>query len=112
MSQLKNFMNKTLKELQYESRVFILKAIHNAQSSHVGSALSCIDILIAQMLFIKEADSINYLKSMERIILSKGHGAAAFYALLNSLGQKINFKEYYQNNSWLTGHISHKIKKS
>ena len=48
---------------------------------------------------------------MERIILSKGHGAAAFYALLNSLGQKINFKEYYQNNSWLTGHISHKIKR-
>ena len=104
-------MNKTSKELQYETRVFILKAIHNAQSSHVGSALSCIDILIAQMLFIKEVESINQLKSMERIILSKGHGAAAFYALLNSLGQKINFKDYYQNNSWLTGHISHKIKR-
>ena len=103
-------MNKTFKELQYETRIFILKAIHNAQSSHVGSALSCIDILIAQMQYIKESDSTDYLESMERIILSKGHGAAAFYALLSSLGQKIDFKNYYQNDSWLTGHISHKIK--
>ena len=103
-------MDKTFKELQYETRLFILKAIHNAQSSHVGSALSCIDILIAQMHYIKDVESINYLKSMEQIILSKGHGAAAFYALLNSVGQKIDFKDYYQNDSWLTGHISHKIK--
>ena len=102
-------MNKLHSELQYKSRVFILKAIHNAQSSHVGSALSCIDILISQMLFLKKSDSIESLKSMERIILSKGHGAAAFYALLNALGQNINFKNYYMNNSWLTGHISHKI---
>ena len=44
------------------------------------------------MLFLKKSDSIESLESMERIILSKGHGAAAFYALLNALGQNINLR--------------------
>ena len=47
-------MNKLIKKLQLESRKYIVNAIYNAQSSHVGSALSCIDILIAQLLFIKQ----------------------------------------------------------
>ena len=103
-------MNKSTQQLQYETRVFILNAIYNAQSSHIGSALSCIDLLISQKFFLKKAEQLNEIESMERIVLSKGHGAAAFYALLAAVGVKIDYKQYYQNNSWLTGHISHKVK--
>ena len=103
-------MSKSVKQLQHETRVFILNAIYNAQSSHIGSALSCIDLLIAQKNFIKKTEKIDEIESMERIVLSKGHGAAAFYALLSAVGASIDYKDYYQNDSWLTGHISHKVK--
>ena len=103
-------MNKLIKKLQLESRKYIVNAIYNAQSSHVGSALSCIDILIAQLLFIKQREDIDYTKALERIVLSKGHGAAAVYGLLSSLTEGVNFKDYYQNSSWYTGHVSHEVK--
>ena len=110
LTQLMNFMLNEILRLQYESRAFILKAIHNANSSHVGSALSCIDILIAQMLFLKKTKKLSEIDCLKHIILSKGHAAAAFYGILNAIGENdIDYKKYYQNGSWLTGHVSHKI---
>ena len=108
--KLNNLDNKDLiKRLQLESRRYIVKAIYNAQSSHIGSALSCIDLLIAQLLFINQSEKIDYIKAIERIVLSKGHGAAAIYGLLHCLNNETKYEEYYQNGSWYTGHISHEI---
>jgi len=99
------------KKLQSDIRIFILEAIHNGKSSHVGSSLSCVDILIAQMQHIKNNQSIGFLESINNIILSKGHAASAFYGLIHSSCEEstIDKNKYYQNNSWLTGHVSHKI---
>tara|TARA_A100001011_G_C14313395_1_gene846740 strand:+ start:988 stop:1782 length:795 start_codon:yes stop_codon:yes gene_type:complete len=102
-------MKNNIKELQFISRKYILDSIYNAQSSHVGSALSCIDILIANLLFLKEKNKVTSLEALEKIILSKGHGASAFYGLLSCFDKSIDPKKYYQNNSWYTGHISHEI---
>lgn len=99
------------KKLQSDIRIFILEAIHHGKSSHVGSSLSCVDILIAQMQHIKNNQKTDSLGSISNIILSKGHAASAFYGLIQSSCNEsaIDKNEYYQNNSWLTGHVSHKV---
>jgi transketolase len=64
-----------------------------------------IDIL-STSFFLKKFDS-NHAE--DSIILSKGHAAAALYAVLNTLGyigdEKIN--AYCENGSDLYGHVSH-----
>ena len=104
-------MNIDFKKLQRESRIFILEAIHHGKSSHIGSSLSCIDILIAQMKFLMSVQNTSPVESLKNIILSKGHAASAFYGLIFSAckNNSINKDNYYQDGSWLTGHISHKI---
>ena len=99
------------KRLQSDIRIFILEAIHNGKSSHVGSSLSCVDILIAQMQHIKNNQKTEPLDIINNIILSKGHAASAFYGLIHSSCEDstIDKNKYYQNNSWLTGHVSHKV---
>lgn len=50
-----------------------------SQMGHLGSSLSCADILT----FVHH----HYLKASDRFILSKGHAASALYATLESLGK-------------------------
>lgn len=51
---------------------------------HIGSCLSCIDILIETLVF--------QMKSKDRFILSKGHASLALYVVFNYL-KKISDKE-------------------
>ena len=94
------------KKLQSDIRIFILEAIHHGKSSHVGSSLSCVDILIAQMQHIKNNQKTDSLGSISNIILSKGHAGIAQYILLEKL--KLITKKflfyYCKNNSKLGVH--------
>ena len=68
-------------------RAHSLRMTHNAHSSHIGSCLSMADILAvlyARVLRVDPADP-NW-SSRDRFILSKGHGAAALYAVLSEIG--------------------------
>lgn len=74
---------KKLKEI----RQTIIKMVHKANVSHIGAALSVVDILYT--LYFKVANitpqNIND-KNRDIIILSKGHASAALYSVLYHKG--------------------------
>ncbi len=64
-------------------RVKLVEMSHAAGTPHLGSALSCVDILVAAyggVLRIDPAQPQDPLR--DRLILSKGHAATALYATL------------------------------
>ncbi len=67
-------MKANYKELSREARLKVLDLIYNAQTSHIGSNFSCIDMLAV----VFENTSLVH----DRIILSKGWAAASFYFFL------------------------------
>lgn len=82
----------------------ILKKTFDAQTSHIGSCLSIVEILYV-IYFLK-------LKKKDTFILSKGHAALALYSTLcekKILSRKI-LDTYGKNNSNLMSHVSHKVK--
>jgi transketolase len=97
--------------LALAARAEILNMTHRANASHVGSALSVVDILA--VLYAGGANiSAANLDDTERdiVILSKGHSAAALYAVL---GLKKFFplkwlNEYSGNAAPLGGHVTSK----
>lgn len=69
-----------LKELARENRKKVLQLIHKAQTSHIGSNLSCADLMTA---LYEIANITKELKeTRDRIIWSKGWSAALAYTLL------------------------------
>tara|TARA_Y100001970_G_C14081050_1_gene774703 strand:- start:284 stop:1051 length:768 start_codon:yes stop_codon:yes gene_type:complete len=85
-------------------RINILKKTFDAQTSHIGSCFSIVEILYV-MYFLK-------LKKNDTFVLSKGHAALALYSTLfekKILSKKI-FNSYGKNNSNLMSHVSHKVK--
>ena len=79
-------------------------------SSHVGSALSIVDILTVLYCRVLKFD-VKKPKdpNRDRFILSKGHAGVAVYAVLAQVGffSKSLLKDHYQNGSKFSGHISH-----
>mgnify|MGYP001026924801 CR=1 FL=1 len=70
-----------------EIRKKILKMIFTSQAPHIGSALSCVDILTVLYFKILSIEPKNPLaKARDRFILSKGHAASALYAALCQRG--------------------------
>ena len=69
-----------------EARKSIIKMIYEAKSGQPGGYLSCIDILM--YLYQKELkltkDNINS-NERNKLVLSKGHGAPALYAVLKEM---------------------------
>jgi transketolase len=68
-------------------RLDILEMIHEPQSGHPGSSLSCIDLLVNlwfSYLVWDPTDADWPLR--DRFIMSKGHGAPAYYATLMEAG--------------------------
>lgn len=85
----------------------VLKISHHGDIGHIGSALSIVDILTVLYFAVARV----YPKQPEyfdrdRIILSKGHGCAALYAVLCRKGffPKKTLNTYHLNNTKLAGH--------
>ena len=96
-------MNKE-KNIIKNIRKNILKKTFDAQTSHIGSCFSIVEILYV-IYFLK-------LKKNDTFVLSKGHAALALYSTLfekKILSKKI-FNSYGKNNSSLMSHVSHKVK--
>ncbi len=90
-------MNFNNKKIDYRKKILAL--YHGVNAGHIGSSLSCIDLLIA-IFEIKTSE--------EQVILSKGHAAVALYTVLHSIGE-INdetLATFYQNGTKLSAHPS------
>lgn len=96
---------KITKEIRKE----ILKMKFTSQSPHIGSALSCVDILTVlyfkiMNIYPKKPQAEN----RDRFILSKGHAASALYATLSQAGffSKKILNTYCKDGSKLAGHAT------
>jgi transketolase len=95
--------NETSKEIRKK----IIKMKYESQEGHLGSALSCADILNALYFKILNIDPKNPSdENRDRFILSKGHAASALYAVLAQRGffEENILNEYCKNGSELAGH--------
>jgi transketolase len=93
-------------------RIESLKMCNRANASHIGSALSIVDIVSVLYNDILNITK-NKLKASDRdrFILSKGHACVAVYsalALKNIIDQE-ELDSYGKNFSRLMNHISHKV---
>ena len=92
-------------------RLKILKLLHNAKASHLGSGMSVVEILTA----IYSLVDIDKIKSnspdRSRVFVSKGHCACATYSVMNSFGliDDETLSTYHSNDSFLAGHVSHSV---
>lgn len=90
-----------------EIRLSILDMMFSAQSSHIASAFSIIEIMtIIYHEFIDTNLIKNKAKNRDYFILSKGHAASALYATLASaeIIDSDLLKNYYKDGSRLAGH--------
>lgn len=85
--------------------------VHAAKSSHVGSGFSIADILAVLYASKLAIDPSNARHSQrDRLIISKGHAAAAVYACLANVGlfDRADLASYGQPGSVLMAHVNHK----
>jgi transketolase len=102
---------KDLISFATEIRLHALDMIYHAKASHIGSCFSFSDLL-AYLYSYCNIHPHNILSDKrDRIIISKGHGAAAVYAALYLKGfiSKDHLSTFCKPNSSLIGHVSHKV---
>lgn len=78
-----------IKKLSLENRRNVIKMVYNAQSGHIGGALSSSDIvtvLFHKCMNICTSKSSDKYEYRDRFVLSKGHSSAVYYSVLSQLG--------------------------
>ncbi|TSC74945.1 MAG: transketolase, beta subunit [Parcubacteria group bacterium Gr01-1014_44] len=90
--------NKKFYELKRVCAGKILDLHKKAKAGHIGSSLSCLDILIYSHFF--------KMKSADHFILSKGHAASALYTILAKKGlfPEQYLETYYRDGTLLAAH--------
>src|SRR5712691_8861194 len=100
----------TIRNLAARIRYHTLMMVHRAKSSHIGTCYSMTELLAVLYARVLRVDPQNPdWPERDRFILSKGHGAAALYAVLAERGFfPLDWLEtFYQNGSRLAGHATH-----
>ena len=85
----------------------VIQMCHDSSSAHLGSSLSCLDIITAAYWHVLKIDPKEpKAKLRDRFILSKGHAAMAIYATLAHRGffPVEELKTYNQDNGRLAEH--------
>ena len=79
-----------IEKLCKESRQNVLKMVYNAQSGHIGGALSAVELLtVLYQKFMHVSPKWRKDKDFEkrdRFVLSKGHASSVLYSVLSQLG--------------------------
>lgn len=76
-----------LAEISRQLRIDILKCLANAGSGHTGGSLSAIDIITALYFYkMRHNPQDPDWEERDKFVLSKGHGAPAWYAVLARAG--------------------------
>ena len=91
-------MNKSLSKIKEECLDQVLRLHMKAHSGHIGSSLSCLDILV--YLFFSQ------MQPSDKFVLSKGHAAASLYTVLAKAGyiSKKSLDSYYKDGTYLAAH--------
>lgn len=102
-------MSHSSEALAIQIRSDVLEMVHRARAAHVASSLSVVDILAVlygEVLHHRPSDP--GWDGRDRLILSKGHAAAAGYAALARTGYfPLDMLERYcLNDSPLAGHLT------
>lgn len=100
----------TAREKARHIRAGVLRMVHRAGASHVGSALSMVDILAVLYGGILRIDPASpKSEGRDRLLVSKGHGAAGLYATLAQFGffPETWLETYCQDGAHLAGHVTH-----
>lgn len=78
---------EALQDIAREIRGRIISNSHKTQTPHLGSCLSCVDILVASYFYRLRIDPANPKDpNRDRFILSKGHGAPSLFQILAMKG--------------------------
>jgi transketolase len=97
-------------ELARRIRCDVLRMVHRARASHVGTCFSIADILAVLYAEILRVDPEDPEQTgRDRLLLSKGHGGAALYAVLAERGffPTAWLDDYCADGSRLAGHATH-----
>jgi len=98
---------RALLEKSKALRTDIIEMLYRCQSGHPGGSLSCVEILMALYYRVANVDAKNPGWEMrDRIVLSKGHGCPALYAILADKGyfSREDLWSLRQIDSHLQGH--------
>lgn len=95
---------QNLRDIAKEIRKTIIETAHLSGSGHVGSALSCVDIMTVLYWEIMRMDP---WRERDIFILSKAHAAMALYSTLAIKGimEKSILAGYLQDNGTLPAHL-------
>lgn len=95
-----------LEKISKDVRKLIIEAAHKSKGVHVGSSLSCVDLLVA-LYFDKLKINQSDWNNRDIFILSKAHAAVALYSILTRKGimKKSVFDSYMQNGGKLPAHL-------
>ena len=106
MVKLKHKTNKLDKRSIY-LRELIVSGLEGGKRGHVGSSMSLVEILrvLYDDIMLFDPKKTNFDKR-DRLILSKGHGCLALYAILSDKGffNKKKLNDFCKPNSILGGH--------
>jgi transketolase len=104
------FQERLIKNLEKKANIirrYIIEMISNAEGGHIGGALSIADIMAVLYFYILRIDPENpEWEDRDRVVLSKGHASAAWYAALAERGYfpKEELLTFDHINSRLQGH--------
>jgi len=107
MNQTQNLINCAC-----SIRINTLNSIYHNYASHIGSGYSCVELLVYLYdRWLKVSPGTMDNPQRDRFILSKGHAAAVYYAVLAEFGffPKEWLAKYCQFNSLLGGHVDHNV---
>lgn len=102
-------MSDLSEAMAVQIRLDVLEMVHRARAAHVGSSLSVVDILaVLYTEVLRHRPSDPGWAGRDRLILSKGHAAAAGYAVLARSGyfSPELLDRYCANDSPLAGHLT------
>ncbi len=108
MSRTEELSIKKLEQRAIVIRRHIVQMMYNAGGGHIGGSLSATDILVCLYFHIMRVDPDNpNWEDRDRLVLSKGHAAAALYATMAERGyfpRDILFNSFISANGILQEH--------
>jgi transketolase len=104
---MKKISIKNLLNLSAILKKEIIEISYIKKAHHIGSCLSCIDIMVALFFGTMNFSSKNKGKKNDFFIMSKGHAALSYYLVLMKkkfFSKSYLLKNYFENDGSLGGH--------
>ncbi len=100
---------ENLQKISAKIRGQVVQLSHQAGTPHLGSSLSCVDLMVSIYWNYLNISPETYTdENRDRFILSKGHAITTLYSILSEKGffDKIEFERYAEPQSPLPEHPS------